>query len=111
MSLDSLQSLFQDELKDIYHAEKQLLQALPRLAKAATTPELQNAFSNHLKETENHVARLEQSFKDLGMPIRGKVCKGMRGLVEEGKELMEEGEQGASAGCCLDWRSPASGAL
>jgi ferritin-like metal-binding protein YciE len=94
MSLDSLQSLFQDELKDIYHAEKQLLQALPRLAKAATTPELQNAFSNHLKETENHVARLEQSFKDLGMPIRGKVCKGMRGLVEEGKELMEEGEQG-----------------
>jgi ferritin-like metal-binding protein YciE len=94
MSLDSLQSLFQDELKDIYHAEKQLLQALPRLAKAATTPELQNAFSNHLRETENHVARLEQSFQDLGMPIRGKVCKGMRGLVEEGKELMEEGEQG-----------------
>jgi ferritin-like metal-binding protein YciE len=94
MSLDSLQSLFQDELKDIYHAEKQLLQALPRLAKAATTPELQNAFSNHLKETENHVARLEQSFKDLGMPIRGKVCKGMQGLVEEGKELMEEGEKG-----------------
>jgi ferritin-like metal-binding protein YciE len=94
MSLDSLQSLFQDELKDVYHAEKQLLQALPRLAKAATTPELQNAFSNHLKETENHVARLEQSFKDLGMPIRGKVCKGMRGLVEEGKELMEEGEKG-----------------
>jgi ferritin-like metal-binding protein YciE len=94
MSFDSLQSLFQDELKDIYHAEKQLLQALPRLAKTATTPELQSAFSNHLKETENHVARLEQNFKDLGMPIRGKVCKGMRGLVEEGKELMEEGEKG-----------------
>jgi ferritin-like metal-binding protein YciE len=94
MSLDSLQSLFQDELKDMYHAEKQLLQALPRMAKAADAPELEQAFLNHLKETENHVVRLEQIFKALDMPARGKVCRGMKGLVEEGKELMEEGEKG-----------------
>lgn len=94
MSLDSLQSLFQDELKDILHAEKQLLQALPRMAKAAATPELQNAFSSHLKETEGHVDRLERIFGELGMPARGKVCRGMKGLIEEGKEMLEEGDAG-----------------
>ncbi len=95
MSLDTLHSLFQDELKDVYHAEKQLLQALPRLAKAVESPELEQAFTNHLKETENHVARLEKIFKSLDMPARGKLCHGMKGLLEEGKELMEEGETGA----------------
>ena len=95
MSLDTLHSLFQDELKDVYHAEKQLLQALPRLAKAVESPELEQAFTNHLKETENHVARLEKIFKALDMPARGKMCHGMKGLLEEGKELMEEGETGA----------------
>jgi ferritin-like metal-binding protein YciE len=94
MSLASLNSLFQSELKDIYHAEKQLLQALPRLAKAAEAPELEQAFLNHLKETENQVVRLEQVFKALDMPARGKVCRGMKGLVEEGRELLEEGESG-----------------
>jgi ferritin-like metal-binding protein YciE len=94
MSLDSLRSLFEEELKDIYHAEKQLVAALPRMAKAATTPELQQAFQSHLKETEGHVQRVEQIFQQLGMPNRGKVCKGMQGLVEEGKEVMEqEGEE------------------
>ncbi len=93
MSLDSLQSLFLDELKDIYHAEKQLVKALPRLAKAAGTPELRSAFSGHLKETQGHVQRLERIFKDLRQPARGKRCKGMEGLLEEGKEIMqEEGE-------------------
>ena len=94
MSLDSLQSLFLDELKDIYHAEKQLVQALPRLAKAAGTPELRDAFTSHLKQTEGHVRRLETIFKDLGQPARGKRCKGMEGLIEEGKEILqEEGEE------------------
>jgi ferritin-like metal-binding protein YciE len=94
MSLDSLQSLFLEELKDIYHAEKQLVQALPRLAKAAGTPELQQAFRSHLTETEGHVERLERIFKDLGQAARGKRCKGMEGLLEEGKEIMQEDGEG-----------------
>jgi ferritin-like metal-binding protein YciE len=94
MSLDSLQALFLDELKDIYHAEKQLLQALPRMAKAAGSSELRQAFTNHLTETEGHVQRLKRIFADLGQTARGKRCKGMEGLVEEGKAIMEEsGEQ------------------
>jgi ferritin-like metal-binding protein YciE len=93
MSLDSLQALFLDEIKDIYHGEKQLLEALPRMAKAAASPELQQAFTSHLKETEGHVQRLERILKDLGQPARGKRCKGMEGLIEEGKEFMQqEGE-------------------
>lgn len=90
MSLDSLQSLFLNELKDVYHAEKQLLQALPRMARAAESPELQEAFTSHLEETKGQVKRLERIFKDLGQAARGKRCKGMEGLVEEGKEVMEE---------------------
>jgi ferritin-like metal-binding protein YciE len=90
MSLDSLQSLFLEELKDIYHGEKQLLVALPRMAKAAASPELEQAFTSHLKETEGHVERLERVFTELGQAARGKRCKGMEGLVEEGKEFMEE---------------------
>jgi ferritin-like metal-binding protein YciE len=93
MSLDSLQKLFLEELKDIYNAEKQLVEALPRLAKAAESPELQEAFTSHLRETEGHVERLEQIFQNLGQTARGKRCKGMEGLVEEGKEIIEqEGE-------------------
>lgn len=93
MSLDSLQALFLDEVKDIYHGEKQLLEALPRMAKAAASPELQQAFTSHLKETEGHVQRLERILKELGQPARGKRCKGMEGLIEEGKEFMQqEGE-------------------
>jgi ferritin-like metal-binding protein YciE len=90
MSLDSLQSLFLEELKDVYHAEKQLVQALPRMAKAAGAPDLQKAFTNHLAETERHVERLERIFQDIGHAARGKRCKGMEGLVEEGKEIMEQ---------------------
>ena len=90
MSLDSLQDLFLEELKDVYHAEKQLVAALPRMAKAATSPELEEAFTSHLAETKGHVDRLERIFKDLGVPARGKRCKGMEGLIEEGKEVLEE---------------------
>ena len=90
MALDSLHSLFLDELKDIYHAEKQLVRALPKMAKAASSPELQRAFSHHLKETQGQVQRLERVFKDLGQTPRAKKCVGMAGLVEEGEKIMEE---------------------
>jgi ferritin-like metal-binding protein YciE len=90
MSLDSLEKLFLEELKDIYNAEKQLTRALPRMAKAAESPDLQQAFTKHLKETEGQIQRLERIFKELGHAARGKKCKGMEGLIEEGKEMMEE---------------------
>jgi ferritin-like metal-binding protein YciE len=90
MSLDSLDKLFLEELKDVYNAEKQILRALPRMAKTADSPELQQAFTKHLKETEGHVQRLEQIFQELGQAARGKKCKGMEGLLEEGKEVLEE---------------------
>jgi ferritin-like metal-binding protein YciE len=90
MSLDSLDKLFLEELKDVYNAEKQILRALPRMAKAADSPELQQAFTTHQKETEGHVQRLERIFKELGQAPRGKKCKGMEGLLEEGKEVLEE---------------------
>jgi ferritin-like metal-binding protein YciE len=90
MSLDSLEKLFIDELKDVYNAEKQIIRALPKMAKAAESPELEQAFTKHLKETEGHVERLEQIFKELGQAPRGKKCKGMEGLLEEGKEVLEE---------------------
>jgi ferritin-like metal-binding protein YciE len=90
MSLDSLEKLFLEELKDVYNAEKQILRALPRMAKAAESPQLEQAFTQHLKETQGQVQRLERIFKDLGQPARGKKCKGMEGLLEEGKEVLEE---------------------
>jgi len=90
MPLATLQDLFLNELKDIYHGEKQLLLALPRMAKAAESPDLQAAFTKHLEETEGHVQRLEQIFQSLGERVIGKRCKGMEGIVEEGKDIMEE---------------------
>jgi ferritin-like metal-binding protein YciE len=95
MSLDSLEKLFLEELKDVYNAEKQLLRALPRMAKAAESPELQQAFNKHLKETEGQVQRLEKVFQELGQSVRGKTCKGMQGLIEEGKEVLEKEGEGA----------------
>ena len=90
MALKSLQDLFLNELKDVLNAEKQILTALPKMAKAASSPELEQAFTKHLRETENQVRRLEQIFKSLGQTPRGKKCKGMEGLLEEGKEILEE---------------------
>jgi ferritin-like metal-binding protein YciE len=95
MSLDSLEKLFLQELKDVYNAEKQILRALPRMIKAAESSELQQAFSKHLKETEGQVQRLERVFQELGQSVRGKTCKGMQGLLEEGKEVMEKDGEGA----------------
>jgi ferritin-like metal-binding protein YciE len=90
MALDSMQALFLNELKDIYNGEKQLVAALPRMAKAAQSPELQQAITKHLRETEGHVQRLEQIFTAMGEALRGKKCKGMEGLLEEGKDILEE---------------------
>jgi ferritin-like metal-binding protein YciE len=90
MEMESLKELYVDELKDLYSAEKQLVKALPKMAKNASNPELKEAFTNHLQETEGHVERLEQIFEMLGERAGGKKCKGMEGLIEEAKELLEE---------------------
>jgi ferritin-like metal-binding protein YciE len=92
MQTESLQDLFVDELKDVYNAEKQITKALPKMARASTNPQLRKAFEQHLRQTEGHIARLERIFKELGTAARGKRCKGMEGLLEEGKEVMEEHE-------------------
>lgn len=88
-TMNSLSDLFVDELKDIYSAERQLLKALPRMMKGATSDELRAAFKTHLGQTEEHVARLEQVFERIEGSPRGKKCKGMEGLVEEGEEVLD----------------------
>jgi ferritin-like metal-binding protein YciE len=88
--LSSLDDLLVHELQDIYHAEGQILKALPKMIKAASHPELQSAFEEHLTQTEGQVERLEQAFKLLGVPVKAKRCEGMAGLLEEGKKVMEE---------------------
>ena len=80
-----------DQLKDLYSAENQMIKALPKMAKAATAPELKRAFERHLEETRRHVDRLSQIGETLGVKLTGKKCKGMEGVLEEGKEVMEEG--------------------
>ncbi|MCX6045547.1 MAG: ferritin-like domain-containing protein [Chloroflexi bacterium] len=82
--------LYIDELKDLYSAENQLTVALPKLAKAASSPALQQAFQSHLEETKGHIQRLEQIFEGLERSPKGKKCKAMAGLIEEGAELLEE---------------------
>src|SRR4030081_102042 len=90
MAMDSLKDLYVDELKDLYNAENQLVKALPKMAKKASAPELRRAFESHLEQTKVHVDRLEKIFKGLGEKPTGKTCKAMKGLVEEGKEIIEE---------------------
>ncbi len=90
MKLDTLHDLYVDELKDLYNAEHQLLKALPKMAKAASDPQLAKAFTAHLTETQVHVDRLEEIFKNLEVSPRGKTCKAMLGLLAEGKEVMQE---------------------
>jgi ferritin-like metal-binding protein YciE len=85
-----LRELFIDELKDIYYAEKHLMKAMPKLAKAATSQELANAFTNHLGQTEGQIGRIEQVFEILGTPARAKKCEAMEGLVKEAQGLLEE---------------------
>lgn len=90
MELDTLRKLYIDELKDLYSAEKQLVRALPKMAKAATSPELKRAFQTHLEETRRQVERLDQVFEGLEASPRGKKCVGMEGLIEEAEELIGE---------------------
>ena len=90
MAATSLQELFVEELRDMYDGEKRILRALPKMAKAAGSDELQSAFTMHLKETERQVSRLEQVFRSIGETPRGKKCDGIMGIVEEGSHAMEE---------------------
>lgn len=90
--MDSLEELLQEELKDIYDAEKQLTKALPKLAKKASSPDLKAAIEEHLGQTEEHIERLERVFEHMGMPARGKKCEGMQHLIAEGNEMIGEAE-------------------
>src|SRR5258705_12605515 len=85
-----LNDLFLDTLKDVYYAEKQILKALPKMAKAAQSDKLRAAFEKHHGETEGQVERLEQVFELIDKPARGKTCDAIHGIVDEGKEIMEE---------------------
>jgi ferritin-like metal-binding protein YciE len=90
MKLDTLQKLYTNELRDLYNAEHQLLKALPKMAKAASSDELKDAFEKHLEQTKSHVERLEQVFKELDEKPKGKTCRAMKGLIEEGSEILQE---------------------
>ena len=93
---NDLHELFLDELADVHNAERQLTKALPKMAKAAQTPELRQAFETHLRETENHINRLDRAVQALDESLKRKKCKAMEGLIEEAKEILEE-QKGTSA--------------
>lgn len=97
----TLHDAFIEELRDTYDAEKQLIKALPKLAKAAASPDLRAAFETHLEETRGHVDRLEQVFESLDEKPRGKHCEGIAGIIEEGKSMMEEEFDDATMDACL----------
>ena len=99
-SANPLEDLFTETLKDIYFAEKQILRALPKMAKEATSPELKQAFEKHRDETEGQVERLNDIFESMGRPARGKTCEAIIGIIDEAKEMMEEfkGEEALDAG-------------
>jgi len=91
MKIQTLEDLLTDELKDLYSAENQIVKALPKMAKTTQSRELRSAFEEHLRQTENHVRRLEQACNDLNISPKGKKCVGMEGVIEEGKEIMTNG--------------------
>jgi ferritin-like metal-binding protein YciE len=94
MKLDTLKTLYTNELRDLYNAENQLLKALPKMAKGASSEELKNAFQKHLEQTKSHVERLEEVFEEIGEKPKGRTCKAMKGLIEEGSEILhKEGEE------------------
>src|ERR1700723_4700772 len=86
----TLEDLFSETLKDIYFAKKQILRALPKMAKEASSPELKQAFETHRDQTEGHVERLNEVFEQLGRPARGKTCEAILGIIDEAKEIMED---------------------
>ena len=90
MPMNSLEDLYVEQIKDLYNAENQILKALPRMIKAASSPELKRAFTKHERQTREHAKRLERIAKELGEKPTGKKCHGMEGLIEEGKDLMKE---------------------
>jgi ferritin-like metal-binding protein YciE len=90
MKLDTLKTLYIDELRDLYNAESQLLKALPKMAKASSSEELKDAFEKHLEQTKSHVERLEEVFEEIGEKPKGKTCRAMKGLIEEGSEILQE---------------------
>jgi ferritin-like metal-binding protein YciE len=100
MKESALRELYVEELKDLYSAETQLTKALPKMAKAATSSDLKAGFEKHLKQTEEHVARLERIFEALGESPKGKKCVGMEGSIKEGKEMIDQdpGEEELDAG-------------
>lgn len=91
----TLQEKLVDEIRDLYHAEKQLIKALPKMAKAASHDDLRDGFQTHLEETREHVTRLEEVFEAMGEKVRAKACAGMAGIIEEGSDLMQKEEPGA----------------
>ena len=92
--MNTLEDLFEDELRDVYDAEKRILKALPKMVKAAGDEQLRDAFTTHLEETRGQVERLEQVFASLDLKVKGKRCMGMEGILAEGAELMgEDGEE------------------
>ncbi|MGA2351110.1 MAG: ferritin-like domain-containing protein [Terracidiphilus sp.] len=95
MTVSTMDGLLVAELKDLYSAENQITKALPKLIKAASSNELRSAFEHHLKETEGHVQRLEQVFEILGSSPKGKTCNGMKGVLEEGSEMLDETAEGS----------------
>jgi ferritin-like metal-binding protein YciE len=97
----TLHDAFVDELRDSYDFEKQLTKTLPKLAKAASDPNLRQAFESHLKETQNQIKRLEQVFASLDEKVRGKHCDGIAGIIEEGKSVMEEDFDDTTMDACL----------
>ena len=97
----TLHDAFLDELRDAYDAEKQLTKALPKMAKAASSPQLRKAFENHLKETQGQIGRLEKAFASLDEKVRGKHCDGIEGIIEEGQSVMEEDFDETTMDACL----------
>ena len=95
MSNEGLKELYVDELRDIYNAENQLLKALPKMAKAASSEKLQQGFEEHLEQTKGHIQRLDKIFKSMDESPKGKKCMGMEGLVKEGGDVMQEDFEGA----------------
>jgi ferritin-like metal-binding protein YciE len=97
----TLHDAFIDELRDVYDAEKQLIKALPKLVKTASSGKLRNAFESHLAETRGHVTRLEQVFATLNEPVKGKHCDGIAGIIEEGDSVMSEDFDEKTMDACL----------
>jgi ferritin-like metal-binding protein YciE len=88
--MKTLRDLFVDQVKDLYNAEKQITKALPEMEKNSASKELKEAFQKHMKETENHLSRLEKVFKELHMEPKGKMCKAIQGILKEGKEIIKD---------------------